>query len=181
MWTVVIQCLALTAIADRFSLQIPPLPRVLGVPTPFQSIGQALSAFVAVSVGALIVMALVHLLGGAFDEAALVFIIAGAVAGGSPIVSMTRLTVLTIQTNPQGNRYWRRRVHERLEFHGYRLAGTLPADWNRYRSRLPRWLRWRENEFVLSSLDNGDRPELIVTGPWFINKLLLKALRQPTN
>jgi hypothetical protein len=176
-----IQRLALTPVEDRFSLQILPLRRIFGVPLPFQSAGQALSALAAVSVGALIVMALVRLLGGAFDGAGIVFVIVGAAAGGSPIVSMTRSTVLTVKTHPQGYQYWRRRVHGRLEFHGYQLARTSPADGNRYCSRLPHWLRWRENEFVLSSQHDGERRELIVTGPWLTNKLLLKALRQPTS
>lgn len=181
MCAVAIECLALTPAEDRFTLSVPPMRRLFGVPIPFQSTGQAFSAFASVVAGAIIVMALVWMIGGALDEAALWFVTIGAIAGGSPFVSMTRRTVLTIQTNPQGARYWRQRVHERLEFHGYQLVEAYGSDKRRYRTRLPRWLRWQANEFVLSSADMESRPNLIVTGPWFINKLLLKALRQPTN
>jgi hypothetical protein len=146
------------------------------VPLPFGSVSQVVSWAVTVCAVAGVGLASMRWWYGDLDASGVAFVVIGTAAGASASVSFSRASVLTLRTAPQGEVFWRRRVHDRLEFHGYRAVEDGPGGCVRYRTRQPRWLRWRENEFVVASAGGGLQERLVVSGPVLVNKLLLKAL-----
>ncbi len=162
-------------------LNVPPLRTVFGVPIPIQSVLQVLSAVAAAAVGAAMALGLIHWLSDGLDPGGIAMILAGAVMGAVPSVYVTRPSTLTIRTAPQGERYWRQQVHGQLERYGYHLIETVTGQGTRYRTRLPRLLRWSENEIVVKSAHDAGMEALVATGPSLINTIVLNALRPPAS
>ena len=86
-------------------------------------------------------------------------IIVGIVAGSLPSILLVRQTQFQVH-GPGRAQAWSA-IEDRLRMRGYVLADTRDGV-RHYRPRLPRWLRWNEQDVRLMM----DEDSVRVTGPW---------------
>lgn len=147
----------------------------LGVDTQFQSLSQFFSYVVVVVLGVLIVfLAIFVLFSSDFSYA----IILGASVGALFPVYMAKPARLIVRCSREETDFWIRIIHERLDFMGYILYEKEGnASYRRtYRSKLPRCLRWKENDISIYRSEN-ENGYLVAQGPQVILNFLAKKLK----
>lgn len=135
---------------------------------PFQSWSQFTSFAFFEAVGFLFVVMLLKL-----DPKVPIWVYISALVGGTIPLFAVLPTSFELLENEMTIYRFSSQIDRSLNALGY--FAFIPSNGNHYyRTRLPNWLRWKENEISIKYLENN----LIVKGPMFALKILRKKLNE---
>ena len=136
---------------------------------PIQSWSQFLSVVVTYVLGLSVVALVIHLLD---PSEPLAYIMVCASLGGSWALFAALPARIELTTSTEA-RHFVKSVQEKIMASGYREVKAIPGGMH-FRSKLPRWLRWAENEVNLVAHDHA----IELSGPAVALRLLKRIFER---